>query len=514
MKRILLLCFALFTFISYEVMAQRTVSGKITDETGEALPGVNVLIKGTTTGTQTDLDGNFQVSVDDGATLVFSYVGFETQEIEVGARTTIDITMGGAIELQEVVVTSYGGIEKEAKSLGYSVGTVSNEDLVGKARDANVVNSLAGKVAGVNIISASGIPGGGSRIEIRGQASLNTADENQPLFVVDGVPIFNSNPRVSGNGTTGVIQGTVDTGNAAADINPDDIESVNILRGGAAAALYGSRAKDGVVIITTKRAKKGKASITINSSTRFDTPFRLPDYQNEYAPGDFGKYLLDSRERPLEQLNGWGPRIEGQIQPDFRGEMISLTSQKDNVEDFYETGLTLINSASFSNGGEFGDVRVSIANTRQTGILPNSELVRYNVGLSMGTRLMENLETRINVNYVDTETNGIPIQGGNDVNAIGGIIPLLGRTVDVDVLEEFIDPETGQQIPLTESSNNPYFIVNRNTNSQKRERIFGSFELTYGILDNLSITARQGLDYFNNVVQRKVYSGTLGLTTN
>jgi len=331
MKRILLLCFALLTFISFEVVAQKTVSGKVTDDSGEALPGVNVLIKGTTTGTQTDLDGNYELSVENGAFLVFSYVGFETQEVEIGSRTIIDISLGGATELQEVVVTA-AGIERDTRTLGYAVSSIEGDELT-KAPEPNILNSLSGKVAGVQIRGASGGLGASSRIQIRGLKSLSSS--GQPLFVIDGVPIGNQN-ILTGSG----ISGAFDPGNALGEINPADIADVTVLKGANAAALYGNRARDGVIVITTKKGKttsSGAPAISVNSSVRFDNPLVTPEYQGRYSGGQNGVYINNF-------LNGWGEVAEGQSRINFQGLEENLRSQDNAYDQFFETGTLFQNS--------------------------------------------------------------------------------------------------------------------------------------------------------------------------
>ena len=265
MKRILLLT-VLFFFAITCLIAQGTVSGKVTDDSGEGLPGVNIVIKGTTTGVTTDLDGNYRISVDDGATtLVFSYVGFETQEVVVGARTTIDLSMAGATELQEVIVTAIG-IESNKRALGYSVQNVDSEELA-NSQETSVINALSGKAAGVTVVSSSGTPGASANIRIRGNTSIT--GNNEPLFVVDGVPIDNSE---FGNSVSGVSQS-----NRVIDLNPNDVENLTVLKGPSATALYGIRAANGAIVITTKKGRKNTApAITISSSietTRVNNAF-------------------------------------------------------------------------------------------------------------------------------------------------------------------------------------------------------------------------------------------------
>ena len=273
MSRILLLCMLFLVAFCQNAWAQRTVTGTVTEESGSPLPGVNVLIEGTTTGTTTDLDGNYRLSVEEGATLVFTYVGFESQEVEVGSRSIIDISMGGLTELQEVVVTAVG-IETNKAQLGYAIQNVEADELV-QSRETNLVNALNSKIAGVNVVSASGSPGAAARITIRGQTSITGS--NEPLFVIDGVPLDNSS---RGNGVAGV-----DQGNRLIDVNPNDIASLTVLKGPAATALYGIRAANGAIIITTKRGKSGVPEITVSSSVTFDEVNRIYDTQSQWAQG-------------------------------------------------------------------------------------------------------------------------------------------------------------------------------------------------------------------------------------
>ncbi|MGK0251627.1 MAG: TonB-dependent SusC/RagA subfamily outer membrane receptor, partial [Gammaproteobacteria bacterium] len=265
MKRILLLSFMSFA-IAFGALAQRTVSGKITSpEDGSGIPGVNVVLKGTTTGTTSDLDGNYRVSVpEEGGTLVYSFVGLEPQDQEIGARSVIDVAMTSDVkQLTEVVVTALG-IERQEKSLTYAVQDVKGEDLT-QARETNIVNSLSGQIAGVQVTNSNGAPGSSSRVVLRGASSLTGS--NDPLFVVDGVPIDNQNFGNSG------AYGGFDVPNGAADINPDDIASVSVLKGPVAAALYGNRAANGVILVTTKSGKGSKGlGVSVNSSTMFQTP--------------------------------------------------------------------------------------------------------------------------------------------------------------------------------------------------------------------------------------------------
>ena len=293
----------LVLFITFSYGQEKTISGNVTDQNGLPLPGVSIVVVTTTTGTQTDFDGNYSIQANEGDVLRFSYIGQKTVNRTVGAATTINIQMEeDAQALEEVVVTALG-IQKSTRTLGYGTDVVKGEELV-KARETNIVNSLQGKVTGVQITNTGGNLGGSSKIIIRGVSSLSGA--NNPLWVVDGV-LINNSQTVTGSRITG----NRDFSNGAAVINPDDVEDINVLKGAAATALYGSRAAAGAIIVTTKKGRGGDggATVSFNSSTRFDNLFRIPDYQQEYAMGTNGQY--DSGSVGFD----WGPRIEGQTVP-------------------------------------------------------------------------------------------------------------------------------------------------------------------------------------------------------
>lgn len=488
MKRILLLSLMFLAATAFNALAQRTVSGTITDDTGESLPGVNVVIKGTTSGTTTDLDGNYRLQVDDGAVLVISFVGFETQEIEVGTRSVIDVTMGGVIELQEIVVTA-NAIEKEKRTIGYGISEVSGEDLT-VSRESNIVNALIGKTTGVIVNQSSGNVGGSSQIIIRGITSL--AGNNNPLWVVDGVPI-NNTQTVTGSR----ISGNRDTFNGAAVINPDDVESINVLKGAAATALYGSRAASGAILVTTKKGSAsgtGKPRITVNSSVRIDDLFRVPDMQYDYAAGSFGKYDSSSIG------NAWGPQIVGQtVSKQITNEAMPLQAYEDNYRDFYRQGLTLINNIAIADGNERGDYRFSFTSLNQDGILPNASLDRLTTSLNAGLKHNDWLQTRFSVQYITSQVQGTGAQGANDQNIIGWTT--FNPTIDFNDYKPWID-EAGNQINNIVGVNNPFWLREENINERNDERFIGSLTQVISPKDNINITNRIGFDY--NVDQRLI----------
>ncbi|NJX14789.1 SusC/RagA family TonB-linked outer membrane protein [Tamlana crocina] len=487
----------LLAFVVQLTFAQeKTISGTVLDGSGLPLPGATVLIKGTTTGTSSDFDGNYSIKASQGATLVFSFVGYATQEKTVGASNTINVTMAeDAAALEEVVVTALG-ISKKERGLGVSVGEVDSESLT-RARSASPVDALAGKVSGLKITQQSGTPGGSASIIIRGATSLS--GDNQPIFVIDGMPISNQSLNQDG------ITGGVDGGNRAGDINPDDIESVSVLKGAAASALYGARAKNGAIIITTKKGSKG-LKVEVNSSLRFDSPLKLPNYQNEYAQGTAGTYDKD-------RINGWGPKISdvsGQTFEDFKGDQVTLTAKPDNVEDFFNTGITMINTVALSGGDEKSDYRLSYNNTNVEGIVIGSDYIRNNFSLNAGRNFTENFSARANVNYINSRSTGRTQQGSNDGNVIIDNVLGMSRTVSfADLQNNYVDA-AGNQIPLTERTNNPYWVINKNPFSIDVERLIASAELEYALTDDLKIVNRLGTDYYNENRQKVYANGSLG----
>ncbi len=486
----------------------KVVTGTVTDDTGLPLPGVNIIIKGTNTGTQTDFDGKYSISAQAQNTLVFSFIGFTKQETVVGTQSTLNVTLAtDAAQLDEVVVTALG-IERSEKSLGYGVSTVKSEEL-NEVRETNVLNALQGKTSGLNIQNQSGNVGGSTRITIRGISSLN--GDVQPLFVVDGVPISNSNIATGSR-----ISGGFDFGNRAQDINPDDIATITVLKGASAAALYGSRASGGVIVITTKKGKAGKAaSFQFSSSVRFDEALVLPDFQNEYVFGEQGEVDTVEPIRTNAGLPGWGPNINtlgGQTYTNVAGEVVPFEIFPNNVEDFYGTGLTNINSFNVSGASEGGadDYRLSFSYTDQAGIIPSSRLNRTNLGLNAGSTLTDKLKSRVNVNYVRTNTVGTAAAGANDPNVLTNIVNGLPRTTDFRLFQPEVD-EFGNQLNSPGLQvNNPYYIARRNKNQTAVERFYGSAQLEFEPVENLNLLARAGYDTYTDKRLTKNSIGTLG----
>ena len=493
----------------------RTITGTVVSSATEPLIGVTVLVKGTNVGTVTDIDGNYSVNVPETAkSLVFSSIGYISTEIPIGSGNRLDVIMNeDQISLSEIVVTA-NAIAREKKELGYSVATLKGDEFL-KARETNIVNSMAGKIAGVRISQQSGTVGGSSRVMIRGANSISSSSE--PLFVIDGVPISNSSFN---NSETDIVTGGFDVGNRAGDINPDDIESMSVLKGAAASALYGSRARNGVIVLTTKRGKANaerKTNITLNSSFRTDNVFRLPEIQSEYAQGNLGVY------NP-QLANGWGPKISSMTSEvtDYKGEKAILKSHPDNWKDFYVRGSTYINSISFDGANEKTDYRVSFTNLAQTGIVPESKMGRNTLSFNGGTKVTDKLTSRIWLNYVRTTSDGRPAQGSNTTNIIPTILTSLPATIDINELRENLFAPTTQAFPVGFSGdvaraidlngvqNNPYFVLNYNRFSNAVDRVYGGTSLGYDVTPWFNIMGRVGTDFFTENRRAVTRKGTRG----
>ncbi|MCU0649513.1 MAG: SusC/RagA family TonB-linked outer membrane protein, partial [Gemmatimonadaceae bacterium] len=507
-RRVILALLALLpAALSSPVAAQGAavvITGKVTAADGtRPLQGVNVVLVGSRFGTITNAAGTYRVQLPAGSgngSLSFRLLGFKAQTVPIQNRTTIDVALESSpTALTDVVVTA-NAIVREAKELGYSTAIVQTEQL-NTARGANVLNNLAGKVAGVRITQQSGTVGGGAKIVIRGVNSIASASE--PLFVVDGVPISNS----SFFGTeTEIVTGGVDVGNRAQDLNPDDIESMSVLKGAAASALYGSRARNGVIVVTTKRGRAGKKPvITYNASLRADNVFRLPDLQNQWAQGNLGVYNRDL-------ANGWGPQISGQQVQNLLGETVSLQAYPNNVSDFFRQGATNIQSLSVEGGTEASDYRLGGTWLGQTGIVPGMELSRYTVALNAGQRFTNKLQARVAANYVRTTSDGRPSQGQNTPNLPVQLLSSLPRTLSTDFLRANRVTSAGiaGSIDGTGTSNNPYWVTDNNGLDNAVDRLYGNANISYDWAPWLNLTFRAGTDLASENRRFVTRKGTRG----
>ena len=499
-----------FCLVSMQSMqAQTTVTGTVTDSnSGVPLAGANIIEKGTSNGVSTDFDGNYSISVSDAsAILVVSYIGYTNQEITINSQSVINVALvEDASQLDEIVVTALG-ISREKKSLGYSVTQIDGES-VSLAKEVNVASSLAGKVAGVVVSKSTSGPGGGTRIVIRGNGSIN--GNNQPLYVVDGVPIDNSGISNAGSGEFTVN----DLGTGISDINSDDIESMSILKGPNAAALYGSRAANGVIIITTKKGTLGKGlGISITSNASFDSPLVLPKYQNEYGRGTDGAFPnvipsdpLNTQVNTVTGAGSWGPKFDGSSQLAFNGQMRPYTAQPNNVKDFFETATTFVNTLAISNSNENSSVRFSYTNSQIGSILPNSELDRNNFNLRGFAKLSDKLTFDSKITYFIQDAQNRPQQGTEGLAAYLWGLPRNISLADLKVyqnVENPIDPDNPYKVisPRT-GTGNPYWILFNDSNEDKRTRISGFAKLQYQFTDWLSVFARVGTDAIDHDTKR------------
>ncbi|MBO9639783.1 MAG: TonB-dependent receptor plug domain-containing protein, partial [Siphonobacter aquaeclarae] len=377
----------------------REISGKVTDEKGTGLAGATISIKGTTRGTNTDADGNYRITVpNDAATLVFSYIGYVKQEVAVGSRTVINIQMAlGEGALQEVVVTALG-IEKDTRTLGYSVTSIDASAL-NQARESNVINSLQGRVAGLNISPGSGGPGSSSRINLRGVSNFNGGS---PLFVINGVPMDNTT-----RGTAGEWGGS-DNGDGISNINPDDIETMTVLKGATASALYGTRATNGVILITTKSGKNAGLSVEYNGNLQFDKVINFTDFQYVYGQGQQGKRPTDATSARNSGVYSWGEKMDGAMYTQFDGKQYAYSPVKDNIQQFYQTAPTFTNTVSASGGNEKTSFRLSMSSMDASGVLRNNTVKRKTINLNINQKVTNKLDVILMANYIDQQDQNRP----------------------------------------------------------------------------------------------------------
>jgi TonB-linked SusC/RagA family outer membrane protein len=515
-----------FTFllltVSLITMAQRTVTGKvISSENNQPLAGATVSVKGNGKTTVTNAVGEFTIIAHDNDVLIISNVGFAETEVKATEAASVQLK-AETKDLSEVVVTALG-IKKEKKRLGYSLQEVKGEELT-TARETNVVNQLAGKVAGVTVVgSPSGI-GGSARVSIRGERSVDL-NKNQPLYVVDGVPISNSITGASGRNNL-----EVDFGNGASFINPDDIESLSVLKGPAAAALYGSRAANGVILIKTKSGKRSKGiGIEVNSNLTFESALKLPEYQTVYGQGNGsggafafvnggGGGLADGTDE------GWGPAFNGQNYPQYNsprtlngqpipftggdmnapaGSVITATpwvADKDNLKNFLQTGNTLTNNVALVGGNKDGDFRLSYTNLDQKGIVPNTDLKRNTISISGGYNLTNKLSVKAFVSYIKSESDNRPSISYGTESIMYLFNCWLPASVKVSDMKRLWQPGLENQKQYSWNYNyhdNPYLTVNENTNGQYYDRIIGNVILKYDFTSWLSLQLRTATDWSN-----------------
>lgn len=490
--------FILFIFSSIGLFGQMRVNGLITDSQGEALIGVNILVEGTQNGTTTDFDGRYElIDLTPESVLVFSYTGMETSRETVGNQSVIDVQMK-SLFLEEVVVTALG-ISRQKQSLGYSVGEVKGDDLRHVSQD-NVLNSLASKVPGLTISQMSGT-GSSVNVVIRGLTSLTT--DNQPLFVVDGVPLANSANNIGRNGD----RNEVDYGNAIADINPDDIESISVLKGPSAAALYGSRAGNGVILITTKSGKGRDLGVSFSTSNVFEQAGKLLDFHYLYASGERNPVLDEgSAYWGGPALDVGNKAVQWNSPTDANGAPVptELRSYPDNMKEFLQTGITSNNNLSFTNSSEKGNFRVSYSNMLHRGMIPNSDLYRNTLATSINHELVKNLTVSSNFTFGRTHSNDRPATGSRGANALQSVYTW--PHVNVRDMENYWveGKENIEQLRPSTEGDNPYFIAYALNNAFTRDRLYGNLKLQYQLTPEISFFVRHGLDVFNETRETKI----------
>ena len=496
---ILLLCLV----SQLSAWAQRQITGRVIDAKDRSgLPGVGILLKGTTTGTSSDAQGNYSLSVPEtDAVLIFSMVGMKKQVITVGAQTVIDVVLQEEVrDMKDVVVTAFG-IERESKGLGYSATKVGGSEIV-NSRETNMVNGLAGKVAGVQVISSGGSPGASSKIILRGNKSFT--GENQPLFVIDGVPMDNSTSETSGQDNPfNPLLEQVNYSNRAIDINPDDIENVTVLKGPAASSLYGVRAGNGAIIITTKRGKKGqKPQITFSTSIDVAQVNKLPKLQMKYAQGsydaDSNKFIYDTYDPGPDKLFGTNDDVSYGVSRNW-GPKISDLGLKatDNSKEFFRNAYTYNTNLSISAGNENSSVRFSVGRTSQNGVVPNTDFNRTSLRLTAQTDLGKKFTLFGTANYI--QSGGLRAQNGSNLSGV--MLGLLRAPASFNLSQGYEQPENGAMRTYFVAYDNPYWTVNKNTFKDINNRFLGNFALTYDPLDWLKLTYRLGTDVYSD--QRK-----------
>jgi TonB-linked SusC/RagA family outer membrane protein len=524
MKKRYFIFFILLLLTLLTMAQKRTINGVVKDRlSNEPVPGASIIEKGTNNGTVSDNKGEFSLSINPDAVLTVSYIGMEKLDITTGTLSNLEIFLQQSTEeIGDVVVTALG-IKREKKALGYSVQDM-NGDEIREANSTNIVSALTGKVAGAQIITSSGQVGASATIKIRGNKSLDGM--SQPLFVVDGTPVMNA----TNDARTSI---RTDFGNSAADIDPNSIESISILKGPSASALYGSRAADGVILITTKKgssAKKGY-SINLSSSLAFDEVSELPNYQNMYGQGYNGdefnwktnypgyqtyqafhdarefKWATDGTGRRMDYDESWGSRLDvGLLVDQMHGKQQPWVSNPDNIRNFYKTGVNSISNADLNINTDKASARFSAGYSSQKGTMPNTDQKRFNLGLNSAFKVSDKFKIDLNLNFINLSNDNLPQTGNSMRNPLTEFNSWFGRQVDMKYLKEhYKDIVDYKGTPMAfnwmmdypTQHQNPYWIACTNTMSRDRKRLMGNITTTYTIAKGIDLMARIGTDYFN-----------------
>jgi TonB-linked SusC/RagA family outer membrane protein len=519
MKGITLFMLLLCGFIG---AAQISITGIISDIAGDPIAFANVTERGTSKGTTTDVNGFYSLTVANDGILVCSYIGYQTAIIPVRDKVVINVTLEEGDQLEAVVVTALG-VKRNERELGYAFQTLDSKQIQ-EVKSVNLVDNLQGKIAGITVTPGATGVGSSSKITIRGEASFSN---NNPLFIVDGTPINNNTVFNFSNEAAAGFQ-EVDFGNGAGEVNQDDIESVSVLKGPAAAALYGTRAANGAIIIETKNGGKNRGmGISYNTSFFVDSAFKLPEFQNEYGQGNSGQFeYVDGLGGGVNDniTYSWGPRLDqGILIPQFdspvtlpdgstvRGGDTSLysglpitatpfTSNPDNLKNFYNTGYTAINNIAITDGFENGNYRLSFTDLRSESIIPGVDLDRQTVAAKLNFTPNDKTKIQASVNYVNSASGNRPSNGYGSENVNYSLVAWGPRSLNIDNLRNYWQPglEGVQQYSFNYTFfDNPYFILQENRNSFGRDRLFGNVSLSRKLTPELTATVRTGMDYSN-----------------
>ncbi|WP_316633772.1 SusC/RagA family TonB-linked outer membrane protein [uncultured Flavobacterium sp.] len=487
MKKIFLIFMIVFT-AQVSLAQVKNVKGVITDSDGMPLPGASVAVQGGQKGTTTDFDGLYTIEVQKGQTLVFSYVGLETQSIVVGDAATINVKMQQAASnaLSEVVVTSLG-IKKTRKSLTYAAQELKGEELT-RVKDANVINTIAGKIAGVAVTKSAGGTGGSTKVLIRGNSSVSNS---QPLYVIDGIPMLNSGSGQPNDTFGSLAGGNRDGGDVISLVNPDDYEGMTVLKGAAASVLYGSQGANGVILLSSKKSKEGKANITASSVTTFETAAYLPKFQTDYIAAKGAD-------------ESWGAK----------------QSSHDHVKDFFNTGTTQITSVGYSIGSENSSTGFSYANTSATGITPGNSLKKNNFGIRQTAKFLNNkLTFGANANYTSQTIANKPVNGFY-FNPLTSVY-LMPRGNDFNYYKdnyEVFDPTRNLMaqnwMTNRDIMQNPYWAINRNKSEDKNDFFNGALSLSYKANNWLTIASRYSYNRITSIFDKRIFATTQGTLSN
>ena len=501
--------FLSLAFYSPAMAQEKKVTGTVVSAADNSLmPGVNVVIKGTTTGTTTDANGSFSISVTgDNPVLVFSFIGFNAQEVPVGNQSVLNINMiAAALQLDEVVVTSLG-IKKEKKGLSYSAQTVATDGLT-QFRDLNVANALSGKVAGIEVVKSNSGVGSPTRVVLRGNRSM--IGNNQPLYVVDGAPIINSTistPEGEGGG--------IAWGDGIGNINPDDIETITVLKGASATAIYGSRANNGAIIITTKKGSiTNGIGVEYSFNYSIETPVILTRMQNVYGQGSEGIYFKNSEFE-------WGPKMEGQMvdhwTPDpnspYFGTKYPFVAHPDNLKDFFQTGTNMNNAIAFYTGKENFQGYFSYTNSQSKGIIPGNDLQRHNFNFRLTGNLSKKLSLDTKITYFIQDVKN-RVSTGDDYSNPMRSIYRQPSNISLEQARNFeYYNDEGKLLqnywnPYSNGGENPFWIINRLPEQDSRDRITTLSSARYEFIPGLSLQIRAAIDFYFDNINQMLYNDT------